>query len=178
MMTGGLQRHMSSSLSLSMSSYPSSGDLSPQPNDIGSYSSYTLPSKGRNAAREPKYHGKAIKTLLQWVQRCTSKFGVEIHDFGKSWRSGLAFLAMIKSINPALVSLRESLSREPRENIQQAFTIAHHSLDIPPLLEPEGVNLMSCTNTNILLQDICCLYLTTILTSPTAKQCGLSRNEQ
>lgn len=63
---------------------------------------------------------------------------MEVHDFGKSWRSGLAFLAMIKSINPALVDLRESMSREPRENIQQAFTIAQRNLDIPPLLEPEG----------------------------------------
>ncbi|GLD59582.1 uncharacterized protein AKAME5_001157300 [Lates japonicus] len=138
--TRGLQRHLSRSLSsLSMNSYPSSSDLSPQPNDIGSYSCNTLPSKGRKAAREPKYHGKAIKTLLQWVQRCTSKFGVEVHDFGRSWRSGLAFLIIIKSINPDLVDLRESLSREPRENIQQAFTIAHHNLDIKPLLEPEDV---------------------------------------
>ena len=70
------------------------------------------------------------------------RFGVEVRDFGKSWRSGLAFLAMIKSINPALVDLRETLSREPRENIQLAFTIAHNSLDIPPLLEPEGKILL------------------------------------
>ncbi|XP_038582277.1 EH domain-binding protein 1 isoform X1 [Micropterus salmoides] len=138
--TAGLQRHLSSSLSsLSMSSYPSFSDLAPQPSDIGSYYCKTLPSKGRKTAREPKYHGKAIKTLLQWVQTCTSKFGVEVRDFGKSWRSGLAFLAMIKSFNPAFVDLRESLSREPRENIQLAFMIAHHSLDIPPLLEPEDV---------------------------------------
>nr|XP_046229500.1 calmin [Scatophagus argus] len=142
--TGGLQRHLSASLSsLSMNSFSSTSDLSPQSNDIGSYSCNTLPSKGRKAAREPKYHGKAIKTLLQWVQKCTSKFGVEVHDFGKSWRCGLAFLALIKAINPALVDLRESLSREPRENIQVAFKIAHHSLDIPPLLEPEDV---TCTS--------------------------------
>ncbi|XP_022593703.1 calmin-like isoform X2 [Seriola dumerili] len=135
-----LQRHLSSSLSsLSMSSYSSFSDLSPPPNDIGCYSCNTLPSKGRKAARKPKYHGKAIKTLLQWVQRCTSKFGVEVYDFGKSWRSGLAFLAVIKYVNPDLVDLRESLSREPRENIKQAFMIAHHSLDITPLLEPEDV---------------------------------------
>ncbi|XP_008285598.1 eukaryotic translation initiation factor 5B [Stegastes partitus] len=138
--TGGLQRHLSSSLSsLSVSSYPSSSDLSTQPNDIGSYSCSTLPSKGRKAAREPKYHGKAIKTLLLWAQRCTSKYGVDVHDFGKSWRSGLAFLALIKSINPGLVDLKESLSREPKENIQLAFMTAHQSLDIPPLLEPEDV---------------------------------------
>ncbi|KAG7244274.1 hypothetical protein INR49_004412 [Caranx melampygus] len=133
-----LQRHMSYSLSsLSMSSYPSSSDLLPQ--SIGNYSCNTMPSKGRKSARrKPKYQGKAIKTLLLWVQRCTSKFGVEVYDFGKSWRSGLPFLALIKHVNPDLVDLRESLSKEPRENIQQAFTIAHHSLDIIPLLEPEG----------------------------------------
>ncbi|XP_035800589.1 calmin isoform X2 [Amphiprion ocellaris] len=136
--TGGLQRHSSLS-SLSVSSYPSSSDLSTSPDDAGSFSCSTLPSKGRKAAREPKYHGKAIKTLLLWVQRCTSKYGVEVNDFGKSWRSGLAFLALIKSINPGLVDLRESLSREPRENIQLAFMTAHQSLEIPPLLEPEDV---------------------------------------
>lgn len=70
------------------------------------------------------------------------RFGVEVFDFGMSWRSGLAFLAMIKSIDPDLVDLRDSLSREPRDNIQLAFTVAHHSLDIPPLLEPEGKNIL------------------------------------
>ncbi|KAM9356103.1 uncharacterized protein clmnb [Pholidichthys leucotaenia] len=138
--TGGLQRHLSTSLSsLSGSSYPFYSDLSAQPDDIGSFSCNTLPSKGRKAAREPKYHGRAIKMLLQWVQRCTSQYGMDVHDFGKSWRSGLAFLALIKSINPQLVDIRESLSREPKENLQQAFKIAHHCLDIPPLLEPEDV---------------------------------------
>lgn len=63
---------------------------------------------------------------------------MQVHDFGKSWRSGLAIVALIKSINPALVDLRESLSREPTENIRLAFEIAHHRLDVPPLLESEG----------------------------------------
>lgn len=66
---------------------------------------------------------------------------MEVEDFGKSWSSGLAFLALIKSINPALVDLRASLLREPRENLQQAFTLASHSLGIAPLLEPEGMTV-------------------------------------
>lgn len=66
------------------------------------------------------------------------RFGVEVHDFGTSWRSGLAFLALVKSVNPALVDLRASFSREPRENLQQAFAIARCSLEIAPLLEPDG----------------------------------------
>lgn len=72
--TRGLQRHFSSSLtSLSLSSYPYSVDLMPRPNDTGSCSCNTLPSEGREAAREPNDHEKTTKTLLQWVQRCTSK---------------------------------------------------------------------------------------------------------
>ncbi|KAM8846250.1 uncharacterized protein clmnb [Synchiropus picturatus] len=133
--TAGLQRRLSSSLS-SLSTSLQSSDISPPPGD---YSSRTLPSKGRKAARKPKYQGKTLKSLLKWAQKCTSPFGVEVHDFGKSWRSGLAFLALIKSLNPALVDLRESLSREPRENMQQAFAVAQRSLEIPPLLEPEDV---------------------------------------
>ncbi|CAJ1077274.1 calmin-like isoform X1 [Xyrichtys novacula] len=137
--TGGPQRHLSSSLSSLSTSSPSSADFTPKLSGFSSQSCSNLQSKGRKATKKPKYHGKAIKTLLQWVQGCTLKFGVEVHDFGKSWRSGLAFLAMVKSIDPALVDLKESLTREPRENIHLAFSIAHHSLDIPPVLEPDDV---------------------------------------
>lgn len=141
---GGLHRRLSSSLSsLSTGSYPSSGDLSALTDDTGGFSCNILPSQSRTAAKEPKYNGKAIQTLLQWVQRCTAKFGVEVHDFGKSWRSGLAFLALIKSLDPVLVDLRKSLTKEPRENIEQAFSIAHQNLGIPPLLEPEDVTCSS-----------------------------------
>ncbi|KAK5619878.1 hypothetical protein CRENBAI_005680 [Crenichthys baileyi] len=135
---GGLRRQLSSSLSsLSLTTYPSTSDLSPQTGDSDSYTCNTLPRKGKKAAKEPKYQSKAIKTLLHWVQRCTSNYGVDVDDFGASWRSGLAFLALIKSINPELVDLRESLSKEPTENIQHAFMVAHQCLDVPPLLEPE-----------------------------------------
>lgn len=59
-------------------------------------------------------------------------------DFGKSWTSGLAFLAVIKSIDPSLLDMRKALLRTARENLEEAFRIAHYSLGIPRLLEPEG----------------------------------------
>lgn len=61
-----------------------------------------------------------------------------VQDFGKSWTSGLAFLAVIKSIDPSLVDMRRALLRTARENLEDAFRIAHYSLGIPRLLEPEG----------------------------------------
>ncbi len=68
----------------------------------------------------------------------SSRYGVAVQDFGKSWTSGLAFLAVIKSIDPSLVDMRRALLRAPRENIEEAFRKAHYSLGIPRLLEPEG----------------------------------------
>lgn len=61
-----------------------------------------------------------------------------MQDFGKSWTSGLAFLAVIKSIDSSLVDMRKALLRTARENLEDAFRIAHYSLGIPRLLEPEG----------------------------------------
>lgn len=66
------------------------------------------------------------------------RYGVAVQDFGKSWTSGLAFLAVIKSIDPSLVDMRRALLRSPRENIEEAFRTAHYSLGIARLLEPEG----------------------------------------
>lgn len=67
-----------------------------------------------------------------------SRLGVAVQDFGNSWTSGLAFLAVIKSIDPSLVDMRKALLRTPRENLEDAFRTAHYSLGIPRLLEPEG----------------------------------------
>uniref|UniRef100_H3CS89 Calmin n=1 Tax=Tetraodon nigroviridis TaxID=99883 RepID=H3CS89_TETNG len=89
------------------------------------------------ASAATREHNKAIKKLLQWVQKRTRRFGVAVQDFGKSWASGLAFLAVIKSIDPSLVDLRKALLRTPRENLEEAFRTAHYSLGIPRLLEPE-----------------------------------------
>lgn len=66
------------------------------------------------------------------------RYGVAVQDFGKSWTSGLAFLAVIKSIDSSLVDMRKALLRSPSENLEDAFRIAHYSLGIPRLLEPEG----------------------------------------
>lgn len=67
-----------------------------------------------------------------------SRYGVAVQDFGRSWTSGLAFLALIKSIDSSLVDMRKALLRSPRDNLEDAFRIAHFSLGIPRLLEPEG----------------------------------------
>ncbi|KAM4625929.1 uncharacterized protein clmna [Polymixia lowei] len=125
------------------SQFPSSSSLSSIPTSSDSDTSHSsTPSEERRplsvAIRD---HGKPIKKLLQWVQKRTRKYGVAVQDFGKSWTSGLAFLAVIKSIDPSLVDMRRALLRSARENLEDAFRTAHYSLGIPRLLEPEDVTI-------------------------------------
>ncbi|XP_029900355.1 calmin [Myripristis murdjan] len=126
------------------SQFPSSSSLSSIPTSSDSDASLSsTPSEERRPSSAIREHGKAIKKLLQWVQKRTRKYGVAVQDFGKSWTSGLAFLAVIKSIDSSLVDMRKSLLRGARENLEEAFRTAHYSLGIPRLLEPEDVTINS-----------------------------------
>ncbi|XP_034053929.1 calmin [Gymnodraco acuticeps] len=124
------------------SQFPSSSSLSSIPTSSDSDTSCSAPSGERQAAAAAmREHSKAIKTLLQWVQKRTRKYGVAVHDFGKSWTSGLAFLAVIKSIDPSLVDMRKAHLRTTKENLEDSFRIAHYSLGIHRLLEPEDLTI-------------------------------------
>lgn len=69
------------------------------------------------------------------VRRC---LGLEVKDFGPSWRSGLAFFAIINALRPDLVDMEQIWRRPNRENLQEAFLLAETELGIPQLLDPEG----------------------------------------
>lgn len=135
------------------SQFPSTSSLSSIPTSSDSDASYcSTPSDERQtAASAMREHSKAIKKLLQWVQKRTRKYGVAVQDFGKSWTSGLAFLAVIKSIDSSLVDMRKALLRTARENLEDAFRIAHYSLGIPRLLEPEDVTMKTPDEQSIII---------------------------
>ncbi|XP_029453743.1 calmin isoform X2 [Rhinatrema bivittatum] len=126
--TGNLNRMASSS---SLSSVPSCPD-----SDTSQPSTPSSEKSGPISVRDQR---KAIKALLSWVQERTRKYGVAVQDFASSWRSGLAFLAVIKAIDPGLVNMKQAFDRTPLENLEDAFSIAHEKLGIPKLLEPEDI---------------------------------------
>ncbi|KAB0392836.1 hypothetical protein E2I00_007090, partial [Balaenoptera physalus] len=97
------------------------------------------PSKRKVAT---KIQGNAKKALLKWVQYTVAKqSGIEVKDFGRSWRSGVAFHSIIHAIQPELVDLEKVKGRSNRENLEEAFTIAETELGIPRLLDPEGTTV-------------------------------------
>lgn len=64
--------------------------------------------------------------------------GIEVKDFGSSWRDGVAFQSVIHAIRPDLVDMEVVRRRSNRENLEDAFVLAENELGIPRLLDPEG----------------------------------------
>ncbi|MEQ2294229.1 hypothetical protein AMECASPLE_001811, partial [Ameca splendens] len=90
----------------------------------------------------PPLQGGARKALLRWVQQTATKcLGLDVKDFGPSWRTGLAFFALINALRPNLVDMERVWRRPNRENLQEAFLLAETTLGIPPLLDPEDVDV-------------------------------------
>ncbi|KAM7288970.1 muscle-specific protein 300 kDa isoform X2 [Ixodes scapularis] len=89
-----------------------------------------------------RWRGGARKALLHWVKNSINqRFGVQVNDFGPSWRDGLAFLAIVHCIQPSLIELDSVKKMEPRGRLETAFSLAHRELGIPRLLDPEDVDV-------------------------------------
>ncbi|XP_076011028.1 nesprin-1-like [Genypterus blacodes] len=90
----------------------------------------------------PLMQGGARTALLRWVQHtATKRLGIEVRDFGPSWRTGLAFFAVILALRPNTVDIELAWRRPNRENLQEAFSLAETELGIPQLLDPEDVDV-------------------------------------
>ncbi|XP_029943268.1 nesprin-1-like [Salarias fasciatus] len=89
-----------------------------------------------------KLQGNAKRALLRWVQSTAARhLGVEVKDFGPSWRDGVAFQAVLHALRPDLVDLEAARRRSNRENLEDAFAVAENRLGIPRLLDPEDVDV-------------------------------------
>jgi len=78
--------------------------------------------------------------LLDWARKVTASYeNVELRDFGESWKNGLAFNAVIHHYRPNLLKYDILEPHNARENLVQAFDVAHKMLDIACLLDPEDI---------------------------------------
>lgn len=82
------------------------------------------------------------KTLLGWVNNALPKqSGLEIRDFGASWRDGYAFLTLIDSIKTNVINIADMKRHNNRYRLDTAFNVAETELGIARLLDAEDVDV-------------------------------------
>ena len=86
-----------------------------------------------------------LKQLLQCIMTkyciksvVSRNYGIEVKDFGRSWRDGHAFNAMIHGIRPELVDMSSLSQNSNASNLENAFSMAETHLGIPRLIDPVG----------------------------------------
>lgn len=63
--------------------------------------------------------------------------GLQVKDFGPSWRDGIAFLAIVDAIKKGLIDLAALRRATNRDRLETAFSVAERELGIHRLLDPE-----------------------------------------
>ncbi|XP_046474495.1 muscle-specific protein 300 kDa isoform X6 [Neodiprion pinetum] len=96
----------------------------------------------RRRQSSEKWKQGARKTLLQWVTNALPKdAGIQVRDFGESWRDGNAFLAIIDAIRANLVNIAAMREASNKSRLETAFQVAETELGIARLLDPEDVDV-------------------------------------
>jgi nesprin-1 len=106
-----------------------------------SISMESIPSASRQAALDAPREGPK-KSLLSWVSKAIpSNLGIEVKDFGPSWRDGYAFMGLINAIDENLIDIENYRNASNKSRLHTSFNVAESELGIPRLLDPDDVDL-------------------------------------
>jgi nesprin-1 len=101
----------------------------------------SIPSASSKATVDVSREGPK-KSLLSWVSKVIpSDLGIEIKDFGPSWRDGYAFMGIINAIDENLIDMEHFRNASNKSRLHTSFNVAESELGIPRLLDPDDVDL-------------------------------------
>lgn len=84
----------------------------------------------------------AKKQLLSWVTKAIpNDLGIEVKDFGPSWRDGYAFMGLINAIDENLIDIDKYRDSSNKHRLHDSFNVAENELGIPRLLDPDDVDI-------------------------------------
>jgi hypothetical protein len=93
-----------------------------------------VPKTNRMAALQ------GTRALEKWCRLVTEDYdGVNVLNMTTSWRSGLAFCAVIHHFRPELLDFNELDPDDALGNCEKAFGTAEQHLGIPALLDPQDM---------------------------------------
>lgn len=106
-----------------------------------SISMESIPSANRQVASDASRDGPK-KSLLTWVSKAIpDNLGIEVKDFGPSWRDGYAFMGLINAIDENLIDIEKYRNATNQSRLHTSFNVAESELGIPKLLDPDDVDI-------------------------------------
>jgi len=94
--------------------------------------------------------------LMLWCQRQCPH--LEIKDFSRSWKNGIAFCSIIHRYRPDAFDLASLESRPSRENIELALATAEAEFGVDRLFDPEDVALAEKPDEKVVLTYLAMIF--------------------
>lgn len=82
-----------------------------------------------------------IIRLIKKTKMDCRDLGIEVRDFGESWRDGNAFLGLIDAIKTNVINIAALKEATNKYRLEKAFDVAEVELGIARLLDPEDVDV-------------------------------------
>uniref|UniRef100_A0A7I4XY83 Calponin-homology (CH) domain-containing protein n=1 Tax=Haemonchus contortus TaxID=6289 RepID=A0A7I4XY83_HAECO len=104
-----------------------------------------LSSGPSTSTESPKVSVKQMKgsveqVMLRWINsEIAQKLNMHVENMDRDWKDGVLFNALVHRWKPEVVDMEKVRQTEPRENLENAFELAHKHLGINKLLEIDDV---------------------------------------
>ncbi|VDL73916.1 unnamed protein product [Nippostrongylus brasiliensis] len=104
-----------------------------------------LSSSPSTSADSPKISikhakGSVEQVMLRWINaEIAEKLTLRVENMDRDWKDGVLFNALVHRWRPDVVDMEKVRSAEPRENLENAFELAHKHLGIYKLLLVDDV---------------------------------------